>query len=106
MHSQRQRGPFVYRLGHVPFTDERGVRFPYGLQAKKISKEIISKGTSRDGAVVARRAHNPKVAGSSPAPATKRGKSPETVTFFILPQFKTLVNTGILRKKSFTFRVR
>jgi hypothetical protein len=27
-------------------------------------------------------------------------------TFFILPQFKVLVNTGILRKKSFTFRVR
>ncbi len=27
--------------------------------------------TSRDGAVVARWAHNPKVAGSSPAPATK-----------------------------------
>ena len=27
---------------------------------------------SRDGAVVARWAHNPKVAGSSPAPATKK----------------------------------
>ena len=27
----------------------------------------------RDGAVVARWAHNPKVAGSSPAPATKEG---------------------------------
>ena len=28
--------------------------------------------TTRDGAVVARWAHNPKVVGSSPAPATKR----------------------------------
>ena len=28
--------------------------------------------TSRDGAEVARWAHNPKVAGSSPAPATKK----------------------------------
>ncbi len=28
----------------------------------------------RDGAVVARRAHNPKVVGSSPAPATRISK--------------------------------
>nr|ADI17963.1 hypothetical protein [uncultured Chloroflexi bacterium HF0200_09I09] len=28
-------------------------------------------GSSRDGAVVARRAHNPKVGGSNPSPATK-----------------------------------
>jgi hypothetical protein len=26
------KGPFVYRSGHVPFTDERAVRFCYGLQ--------------------------------------------------------------------------
>ena len=32
------------------------------------------KDTSRDGAVVARRAHNPKVTGSSPVPATKPKK--------------------------------
>ncbi len=31
--------------------------------------------TTRDGAVVARWAHNPKVAGSSPAPATKESES-------------------------------
>ena len=31
--------------------------------------------TSRDGAEVARWAHNPKVVGSNPAPATKRGSS-------------------------------
>lgn len=24
-------GRFVYRLGHLPFTEERRVRFPYGL---------------------------------------------------------------------------
>ncbi len=66
----------------------------------------MSKGTSRDGAVVARRAHNPKVAGSSPAPATKREKLSVMATFFVLRQFKALENKGILRKKSFTFRVR
>ncbi len=36
--------------------------------------------------------------------ATKKEKSPETVTFFILPQFKAIENKGILREKSFTFR--
>ena len=54
--------------------------------------------------MVARRAHNPKVTGSSPVPATKREKSPETVTFFVLRQFKAIENKGILRKKSLTFR--
>ena len=34
--------------------------------------------------MVARRAHNPKVAGSSPAPATKREKSSVMTTFFVL----------------------
>ena len=37
-------GPFVYRLGHVPFTDERGVRFPYGLQTKQNTpKRFVAK---------------------------------------------------------------
>lgn len=27
----RENGPLVYRLGRIPFTDERRVRFPYGL---------------------------------------------------------------------------
>ena len=31
-------GPFVYRLGRKIFILERGVRFPYGLQA--INKDI------------------------------------------------------------------
>ena len=35
------------------------------------SSYLCTQKTSRDGAVVARWAHNPKVAGSSPAPATK-----------------------------------
>ena len=37
----------------------------------------------RGGAVVARRAHNPKVIGSSPIPATK-GKAIHKCRFFIL----------------------
>ena len=36
------------------------------------------KTTSRGGAVVARWAHNPKVAGSSPAPATKKSLVTDT----------------------------
>ena len=51
--------------------------------------------------MVARRAHNPKVTGSSPVPATKREKSPETVTFFVLRHSTALVNTGIARKMDF-----
>ncbi len=29
-------GPFVYRLGRKIFILERGVRFPHGLQVKRI----------------------------------------------------------------------
>ena len=38
----------------------------------------------RGGAVAARRAHNPKVAGSSPAPATKRDHDELMVSFLSL----------------------
>src|SRR5574341_525458 len=46
----------------------------------------ILRASMRGGAVAARRAHNPKVAGSSPAPATllKRDRTDEAV-FFVLP---------------------
>jgi hypothetical protein len=36
---ENEHGPFVYRLGHLPFTEERRVRFPYGLQS------LTSRGT-------------------------------------------------------------
>ena len=36
-----------------------------------VKNVVILQSKPRDGAVVARWAHNPKVAGSSPAPATK-----------------------------------
>ncbi len=40
--------------------------------AKKLSRRYFkTQDILRDGAVVARRAHNPKVIGSSPVPATK-----------------------------------
>ena len=32
--SARFYAPFVYRLGHIPFTDGRGVRFSYGVPNK------------------------------------------------------------------------
>ncbi len=50
--------------------------------------------------MVARRAHNPKVTGSSPVPATKKEKSSEMVTFFVLRHCKDLENKGILRKNN------
>jgi hypothetical protein len=37
-------GPVVYRSGHVPFTDESGVRFPVGLQV--ITSVILFKNTN------------------------------------------------------------
>ena len=30
-HLKKNHGRFVYRLGHLPFTEERRVRFPYRL---------------------------------------------------------------------------
>src|SRR4030042_1300752 len=42
-------------------------------------KNIHLRGSSRGGAAVARRAHNPKVVGSNPTPATKRYKGPESL---------------------------
>ena len=45
--------------------------------------------------MVARRAHNPKVTGSSPVPATKKEKSSAMSTFFVLRPSLTPVNSGI-----------
>ncbi len=46
---------------------------------------VVAK-TSRGGAVVARWAHNPKVAGSSPALATKRADF-KRVRFFVIKAY-------------------
>ena len=56
---------------------------------------VHNKDTSRDGAVVARRAHNPKVTGSSPVPATNQHKSlTEKWDFFygILTRYTSLLS--------------
>ncbi len=53
-----------------------------GLQIQKLCVPLHSQ-TSRGGAVVARWAHNPKVVGSSPAPATKQTKQQMQFRFFI-----------------------
>ena len=45
----------------------------------------------RDGAVVARRAHNPKVVGSSPAPATRESRSAILLAFFIYQKLVGLI---------------
>ncbi len=52
---------------------------------------VCGKGTSRDGAVVARRAHNPKVTGSSPVPATKKKSRQKWRLFFVLYFFLLLL---------------
>ncbi len=60
----------------------------------------------RDGAVVARRAHNPKVVGSSPAPATQslieiqRKSLSEMKGFFCLSIF---VRNILIQKKTALF---
>ena len=46
------------------------------------SPYLCTRKTSRDGAVVARWAHNPKVGGSSPPPATNEDESEIPVRFF------------------------
>ena len=51
-----------------------------------------SKITPRGGAVVARWAHNPKVVGSSPAPATKKADSFESAFLFF---YKSLLSNLI-----------
>jgi hypothetical protein len=45
-------------------------------------KEIVIQNILRGGAVVARWAHNPKVTGSSPVPATRKGNQ-KWLPFFI-----------------------
>ncbi len=95
-------GPLVKWLRHRPFTAVTRVRIPYGspliifhyiqhgglaqlgehlpykqgVGGSSPSSSTIKNNTvlSRGGAVVARRAHNPKVTGSSPVPATKRSR--------------------------------
>ena len=62
--------------------------------SKKSSTFAVAnlKNTSRGGAVVARWAHNPKVGGSSPPPATKKAKSKDLVFFlFILKKVSNFV---------------
>ena len=50
---------------------------------KAPSETVNSIHATRDGAAVARRAHNPKVVGSNPTPATSRKSRPSGRLFFI-----------------------
>ena len=60
---------------------DRGVESAFGGVARRgIEIEVNDRGVEQ---LVARRAHNPKVAGSSPAPATKKTASlVEAVPFY------------------------
>ncbi len=87
--SLRHIGPLVKRLRHRPFTAVTGVRIPYGSPLKygrlaqlgehlpykqRVGGSNPSSSTIRYiagwSSPVARRAHNPKVVGSNPTPAT------------------------------------
>ena len=54
----------------------------------------------------ARRAHNPKVTGSSPVPATREKKSSEMVTFFVLQLSQTYIYIEIKEELKLNFQVR
>ena len=56
------------------------------LVMSKKSSTFAAQFTSRGGAVVARWAHNPKVGGSSPPPATTEAKSKDLVSFLSISQ--------------------
>ena len=51
----------------------------------------------RGGAVAARRAHNPKVAGSNPAPATKNRHYQVSVFFLLIPCNYRAISGGVFR---------
>ena len=55
----------------MPYLTQNSVFLKNKIWIKEFFHLILHHETSRGGAVVARWAHNPKVAGSSPAPATK-----------------------------------
>ena len=57
-----------------------------GFMTWHIAKSEPHRGVEQ---LVARRAHNPKVVGSSPTPATKKEQS-EMVALFLLPPFLKL----------------
>ena len=90
----RNRGPLVKGLRHLPFTEVTGVRIPYGspslraLSSAGRASALQAEGRRFDpvsahhmniagwSSPVARRAHNPKVVGSNPAPATNFNAEP------------------------------
>src|SRR5690606_26584624 len=68
--------PTVYSVRAPVFTEASPQRSRCGLQsAAGFRTIVVPRGAGRDtlrgGEVVSRRAHNPKIAGSNPAPATK-----------------------------------
>ena len=63
----------AHDTGVIKPRENRPVPGPFGRPRSRCSR-ILSRPT-RGGAVVARRAHNPKVSGSNPLPATKLNKT-------------------------------
>ena len=56
---------------------------------------LCTQKTSRGGAVVARWAHNPKVVGSNPAPATKESSLSRNSFFFFTPFILMSAESGL-----------
>ena len=70
----------IYNINYIAYTlkyfnNYFRVFFSKNFAVVKISSNFALEITPRGGAVVARWAHNPKVVGSSPAPATKKADS-------------------------------
>ena len=63
---------FVYNTIMYALTLFNYKKYGYGYCQFANNAYLCTQKTSRGGAVVARWAHNPKVVGSSPAPATKK----------------------------------
>ena len=59
---------------------------------------VLFEGILRGGAVVARRAHNPKVVGSNPAPATKITSLTRSAGLFYLPDYQACLNSQANKK--------
>ncbi len=67
---------------------------------QKITFAVPFKGILRGGAVVARRAHNPKVIGSNPVPATKNKSLVRSAGLFLLYRAPSLLECEGIEEKA------
>jgi hypothetical protein len=71
------KGKGIFFRHYLAVQETSAIFVPANAIIRYLNKDIL-----RGGAVVARRAHNPKAVGSSPAPATKKKHLRNLVLFF------------------------